>query len=64
MDKKLFVCEKPSQARDISRVLGATKKRESYIEGSEVIVTWCLGHLLEAAKPKHYCADLKNQGVS
>ncbi len=59
MDKKLFVCEKPSQARDISRVLGATKKRESYIEGSEVIVTWCLGHLLEAAKPEYYCADLK-----
>jgi len=59
MNKKLFVCEKPSQARDIARALGATRKRENYIEGSEVLVTWCLGHLLEAAKPDYYCANLK-----
>jgi len=59
MSKKLFICEKPSQARDISRVLGANQKREGFIEGEGVIVTWCLGHLLEAAKPDYYCKELK-----
>tara|TARA_R110002110_G_scaffold209215_1_gene421601 strand:+ start:8831 stop:10996 length:2166 start_codon:yes stop_codon:yes gene_type:complete len=59
MIKKLFICEKPSQASDISRVLGATQKREGFIEGDGVIVTWCLGHLLEAAKPDYYCKELK-----
>lgn len=59
MSKKLFICEKPSQARDISRILGANQKREGFIEGAGVIVTWCLGHLLEAAKPDYYCKDLK-----
>tara|TARA_R110002110_G_scaffold119309_2_gene293737 strand:- start:21141 stop:23306 length:2166 start_codon:yes stop_codon:yes gene_type:complete len=59
MSKKLYICEKPSQARDISRVLGVKKKHESHIEGSDIIVTWCLGHLLESAKPDYYCKELK-----
>ncbi len=59
MTKKLFICEKPSQARDISRVLGANQKRDGFLEGQEVLVTWCLGHLLEAAKPDYYCKELK-----
>ena len=56
---KLFICEKPSQARDIAKVLGATKSAESYIEGNGVRVTWCLGHLLGLAYPDEYCKDLK-----
>lgn len=51
---KLFLCEKPSQARDIARVLGASDKKKSCIEGSEVIVTWCYGHMLELAPPGAY----------
>lgn len=54
----LYICEKPSQARDIAKVLGAHKRHEHYLEGSEIKVTWCLGHLLETAWPEHYCPDI------
>ncbi len=59
MAKKLYICEKPSQARDIARVLGASQKQEGFIDSADVTVTWCLGHLLETAKPDHYNDSLK-----
>lgn len=37
---KLFLCEKPSQGRDIAAVLGATKKMPGYQTGNGVCVTW------------------------
>lgn len=54
---KLFLCEKPSQARDISRVLGAHGKGDGCITGNGVTVTWCFGHLLEQAPPEHYVGE-------
>ncbi|MBN2907051.1 MAG: DNA topoisomerase III, partial [Rhodobacteraceae bacterium] len=54
MSARLFLCEKPSQARDIARVLGAGEKRDGYLAGPGTIVTWCFGHLLEMAKPEDY----------
>ncbi len=57
--KTLYICEKPSQARDIALVLGATKRGDGYIKGDEVVLTWCFGHLLELAPPDHYCKDIK-----
>jgi DNA topoisomerase-3 len=54
----LYICEKPSQARDIARNLGAYTRQESCIEGAGVCVTWCYGHLLEMAWPEHYRADI------
>lgn len=57
---KLFLCEKPSQARDIARVLGAHGKGDGCITGNGVTVTWCFGHLLEQAPPEHYV----EQGVN
>ena len=56
---KLFICEKPSQARDIAAVLGDFKKEEGYLQGKDFQVTWCLGHLLEQAPPDDYCKNLK-----
>ncbi|MBF0128212.1 MAG: DNA topoisomerase III, partial [Magnetococcales bacterium] len=50
----LYLCEKPSQARDIARLLGATRARDGYLEGGGVEVTWCLGHLLEMIPPDGY----------
>ena len=61
---KLFLCEKPSQGRDIARVLGVQQKKDGYIEGSEIVVTWCLGHLLELAPPESYADDLKPWRIS
>ncbi|WP_085442537.1 DNA topoisomerase III [Magnetofaba australis] len=55
----LYLCEKPSQGRDIGRVLGATARREGYVEGSGVRVTWCIGHLLEMTEPDRYKPEWK-----
>lgn len=50
----VYLCEKPSQGRDIARVLGATSRREGFLEGPGVQVTWCIGHLLEMIAPDGY----------
>lgn len=54
MKKSLIIAEKPSVGRDIARVLGCTKKNQSYIEGDKYIVTWALGHLVTLADPEAY----------
>ncbi|TNB81568.1 DNA topoisomerase III [Pseudomonas sp. Fig-3] len=51
---RLFICEKPSQARDIARVLQASRRGDGYLHGQVVTVTWCVGHLLETAPPETY----------
>jgi len=51
---RVFLCEKPSQARDIAAVLGASHKGEGCLLGQDVAVTWCFGHLLEMAAPEAY----------
>jgi DNA topoisomerase III len=45
------VAEKPSVARDIARVLNATKRGEGYLHGDGYIVTWAIGHLVALAQP-------------
>ena len=45
------VAEKPSVARDIARVLSATKRGEGYLHGDGYIVTWAIGHLVGLAQP-------------
>ncbi|MDZ3797585.1 MAG: DNA topoisomerase III [Xanthomonadales bacterium] len=56
---RLFLCEKPSQGKDIGRILGATRRGEGCLNGSGVTITWCIGHLVEAAAPEVYDAALK-----
>ena len=51
---KLIVTEKPSVARTISKVLGATTRRDGYLEGGGYLVSWCVGHLVELAPPGVY----------
>lgn len=55
----VYLCEKPSQAKDIAGVLKASKRSDGYFEGSGNIVTWCFGHLLEMANPDQYDSRLK-----
>ena len=45
------LAEKPSVARDIARVLGATTKGEGYLHGNGYVVTWAIGHLVSLAQP-------------
>lgn len=56
---RLFLCEKPSQAKDIARVLGANRRGDGCWLGPDVTVTWCIGHLLETAPPDAYDARYK-----
>lgn len=51
---QLFLCEKPSQAKDIARVLGISKREQGFISGGNIVVTWAVGHLLETASPETY----------
>lgn len=51
---RLVITEKPSVARDLSRVLGATERRSGYLVGSGLRITWCVGHLVELEEPAHY----------
>ncbi|WP_455828233.1 DNA topoisomerase III [Pseudomonas capeferrum] len=51
---RLFLCEKPSQAKDIAKILGANRKGDGCWQGTDVCVTWCIGHLLETAPPDSY----------
>lgn len=55
----LYICEKPSQGRDIARMVGASQRDTHGQRGNGVIVTWCLGHLLAQAPPEHYHDNLK-----
>lgn len=52
----MIVCiaEKPSVAREIANVLGATSTRQGYIEGNGYQVTWTFGHLCELKEPDEY----------
>ena len=50
----LIVTEKPSVARTISKVLGATARRDGYLEGGGYLISWCVGHLVELAPPGVY----------
>lgn len=51
---KLIITEKPSVARDIANVLGVSEKKDGYIQGDNLIVTWALGHLIEFVNPDEY----------
>ena len=51
---KVVIAEKPSVAKDIAGVLGATAKNEGYLSGNGWAVTWAFGHLVELADPKEY----------
>ena len=48
------IAEKPSVARDIANVLGATQAKQGYIEGNGYQVTWTFGHLCELKQPGEY----------
>lgn len=62
--KQLIIAEKPSVAQDLSRVLGANKKNKNYYEGSTVIVTWALGHLLGLKMPEEIKSEWKTWEMS
>ena len=51
---KLVIAEKPSVAQSIASIIGATVKKDGYIEGNGYLATWCVGHLVELASADCY----------
>jgi DNA topoisomerase-3 len=51
---KIVIAEKPSVARELAKVFGATTKKDGYIEGKGYSFTWAFGHLLQLAPPQEY----------
>ena len=49
-----IIAEKPSVARDIAHIVGATSKQDGYMEGCGYVVTWAMGHLIALAMPETY----------
>ena len=50
----LVICEKPSVAMSIAKVIGAAGRQDGYYEGGGYIVSWCVGHLIQLASPSAY----------
>ncbi len=57
--KSLVLTEKPSVAREIARVLKCNTKAKGFMEGSDYVVTWALGHLVTLAEPEDYDTKYK-----
>lgn len=51
---KTIIAEKPSVAKEIARIVGATWREEGYLTGNGYHVTWALGHLVQPALPEGY----------
>ena len=51
---KLVIAEKPSVARSIAAVIGATDRQEGYLQGNGYLVSWCIGHLVSFADAGMY----------
>ncbi len=55
MGKAVFIAEKPSVAREFAKALKVnTKSHDGYLEGDKVIITWCVGHLVNMSYPEVY----------
>ncbi|MCX6089559.1 MAG: DNA topoisomerase, partial [Candidatus Atribacteria bacterium] len=59
MGKKLIITEKPSVAKDITRVLGKFSHQKEYMVNENYVVTWAVGHLMTLAEPEVYDKKFK-----
>ena len=57
----LYICEKPSQAKDLAGVLKLTQRGDGFIhDGGKRVITWAFGHLLEMYMPDDYDEKYKS----
>src|SRR3954449_1821320 len=61
---RVVLAEKPSVARELASFLGATSRRDGYLEGKGYQVTWALGHLATLKEPEDYDAALKRWSLA
>ncbi len=57
---KLVIAEKPSVGMTMAKVVGATEKKDGYMEGNGYIVSWCIGHLVSLEDPDYYTMSKEN----
>jgi len=60
---KLCIAEKPSVARDLAQILGASTRKEGYFEGNGYWVSWTFGHLCTLKEPEDYNPNWKQWRV-
>jgi DNA topoisomerase-3 len=60
---KLVICEKPSVAKTIAKILGAKTQKDGFLEGGGYLVSWCFGHLVELAPPSAYGEQFKRWSI-
>ena len=60
---RVFLAEKPSQGRDIARVIGCNQREDGYLYNNQNIVTWGFGHLLGLANPDKYDEKYKKWNI-
>ena len=56
---KLVICEKPSVAKSIASALGVTSRADGFYEGNDLIVSWCVGHLVSPLDAAGYDEHFK-----
>jgi len=62
---QLFICEKPSQAKDYAKALGIKGgQKQGYIQGDNLQITWCIGHLLTPLNPDDYGEQYKKWNLT
>ena len=65
MSKSLYIAEKPSVAQEFANALKANgRRRDGYIESDQVIITWCVGHLVTMSYPESYDPKFKRWSLS
>lgn len=63
MGKILVIAEKPQAGRDIAKALGVSEKGNGYLEGTDYIVTWAIGHLIELKSPEEVDEKYKQWNI-
>ena len=58
---QLVIAEKPSVAKSIAEVIGASESKDGYMEGNGYLVSWCVGHLVELAVVRQIKSSLNPQ---
>ncbi len=65
MGKALYIAEKPSVAQEFAKALKlTTKRKDGYMESEDVVVTWCVGHLVTMSYPEEYSPSLKRWSLA
>ncbi len=62
--KTLIITEKPSVARDFAKALGVKNRKDGYIESSDYLITWSVGHLVELFEPHDYSPKWKTWSLN